>query len=91
MTKSPRKNVPNVGIELGAASDRATAPGVTFLEITDLWGLSLEMSMYNFVEIFLGNEEVFDAKRISYSELGFVSRILHHKFVLHGLWRNILM
>ena len=34
MTKSPRKNVPNVGIELGAAcipsefaSDRATAPG----------------------------------------------------------------
>ena len=35
MTKSPRKNVPDVGIELGAtcmpsehASDRATAPGV---------------------------------------------------------------
>ena len=34
MTKSPRKNVPNVGIEFGAAcmpsehaSDRATAPG----------------------------------------------------------------
>ena len=34
MTKSPRKNVPDVGIELGAAcmpselaSDRATAPG----------------------------------------------------------------
>ena len=36
MTKSPRKNVPDVGIELGAAcmpselnSDRATAPGLT--------------------------------------------------------------
>ena len=35
MTKSPRKNVPGVGIELGAAcmpselaSDRATAPGL---------------------------------------------------------------
>ena len=35
MTKSPRKNVPDVGIELGAAcmpselaSDRATAPGL---------------------------------------------------------------
>ena len=38
MTKSPRKNVPDVGIELGAAcmpselaSDRATAPG-SFIE-----------------------------------------------------------
>ena len=48
--------------------------------------------MHNFVEIFLeywSNEEVFDAKRISYSELhvhvGFASRILHHKFMLHGL------
>ena len=37
MTKSPRKNVPDVGIELGAAcmpsehaSDRATARGVKF-------------------------------------------------------------
>ena len=36
MTKSPRKNVPDVGIELGAAcmpselsSDRTTAPGTT--------------------------------------------------------------
>ena len=36
MTKSPRKNVPDVGIELGAAcmpselaSDRATAPGLS--------------------------------------------------------------
>ena len=28
MTKSPGKNVPDVGIELGAASDRATAPGL---------------------------------------------------------------
>ena len=37
------------------------------------------------------NEEVFDAKRISYSELGFASRILHHKFMLHGLWCNVLM
>ena len=25
------------------------------------------------------------AKRISYSELGFASRILHHKFMLHSL------
>ena len=39
MTKSPRKNVPDVGIELGAAcipselvSDRATAPGRIFLQ-----------------------------------------------------------
>ena len=38
MTKSPRKNVPDVGIELGAAympsehaSDRATAPSMFFL------------------------------------------------------------
>ena len=30
-------------------------------------------------------EEVFDAKIISYSELGCASRILHHKFMLHGL------
>ena len=37
MTKSPRKNVPDVGIHLGAAcmpseldSDRATAPGVSY-------------------------------------------------------------
>ena len=27
----------------------------------------------------------FDAKRISYSELGFASRIFHYKFMLHGL------
>ena len=33
------------------------------------------------------NEEVFGAKRISYSEL----KILHHKFMLHGLWYNVLM
>ena len=40
MTKSPRKNVPDVGIELGAAcmpselaSDRATAPGYNPLEL----------------------------------------------------------
>ena len=40
MTKSPRKNVPEVGIELGAAcmpselaSDRATAPGFTHYKI----------------------------------------------------------
>ena len=32
--------------------------------------------MHNFVEIFLSNEEVFDAKRISYSKLGFASKIL---------------
>ena len=25
------------------------------------------------------------AKRISYSELGFASRIIHHNFILHGL------
>ena len=31
------------------------------------------------------HEEVFDAKKMSYSELGFASRILHHKFMLHGL------
>ena len=37
------------------------------------------------------NEEVFDAKRIPYSELGFASRILNHKFMLHGLWCNVLM
>ena len=40
------------------------------MEITDILGLILELSMHNFVEIFLSNEEVFDAKRISYSELG---------------------
>ena len=40
MTKSPRKNVPDVGIELGAAcmpselaSNRATAPGLTVNEV----------------------------------------------------------
>ena len=57
---------------------------VTFwwkIEITDLFGLILEMSMHNFVEYSWS----FDAKRISYSELGFASRILHHKFMLHGL------
>ena len=39
MTKSPRKNVPDVGIELGAAcmpsehaSDRSTAPGIKNVE-----------------------------------------------------------
>ena len=39
MTKSPRKNVPDVGIELGPAcmpsehaSDRATAPGKQYYE-----------------------------------------------------------
>ena len=53
--------------------------------------LILEMSMHNFVEISWSNEEVFDAKRISYSELGFASRILHQKFMLPGLWCNILM
>ena len=31
------------------------------------------------------------AKRISYSELGFASRILHHKFMLYDLWCNVLM
>ena len=28
---------------------------------------------------------VFDAKRISYSEIGFASRILMSEFMLHGL------
>ena len=32
-----------------------------------------------------GVTKVFDAKRISYSELGFAARILNHKFMLHGL------
>ena len=61
------------------------------MEITDLLGLILEIkcqctisSKYSW-----SNEEVFDAKRISYSELhvhvGFASTILHHKFMLHGL------
>ena len=43
MKKSPRKNVPDVGIELGAAcmpsgqaSDRATAPAY-FFEVTGLF------------------------------------------------------
>ena len=35
--------------------------------ITDLLGLILEMSIHNFVEYSWTNEEVFDAKRISYS------------------------
>ena len=41
MTKSPQKNVPDVGIELGAAcmpselaSDRATAPGQQFCSLS---------------------------------------------------------
>ena len=41
MTKTPRKNVPDVGIELGAAcmpsehaSDRATAPGISLEDST---------------------------------------------------------
>ena len=41
MTKPPRKNVPDVGIELGAAcmpselaSDRATAPGILDLALS---------------------------------------------------------
>ena len=49
------------------------------------------MSMHKFVETFLSDEEVFDANRISYSELGFALRILHHKFMLHGLWCNVQM
>ena len=55
------------------------------MEITDLLGLILDISMHNFVEYSWGNEEVFDTMRISYSELGFASRILHHKFILHDL------
>ena len=55
------------------------------MEITDLLGLILEMSMQISSKYSWSNEEVFDAKRISYSELGFESRILHHKFMLHGL------
>ena len=55
MTKSPRKNVPDVGIELGAAcmlsghaSDRATAPGkmsLYHLQATDneyVWKYRIE-------------------------------------------------
>ena len=53
MTKSPRKNVPDVGIELGAAcmpselaSDRATAPGKSVqekcgLRLTDCLDMTL--------------------------------------------------
>ena len=44
MTKSPRKNVPDVGIELGAAcmpselaSDRATAPGKLIRDLGTLF------------------------------------------------------
>ena len=54
------------------------------METTDFLGMILEMSMHNFVEISWRNEEVFDAKRISYSEIGFASRISHHNFILHG-------
>ena len=48
MTKSPRKNVPDVGIELGAAcmpselaSDRATAPGRGHSELAEKYNVSL--------------------------------------------------
>ena len=51
------------------------------MEIIDLLGLILEMSMHNFVQYSWSNEEVFDARRISYSELGFASRILHYKLM----------
>ena len=49
MTKSPRKNVPDVGIELGAgcmpsghASDRATAPGIADLEVKLLFSEAIK-------------------------------------------------
>ena len=51
MTKSPRNNVPDVGIELGAAcmpsehaSDRATAPGIGNWDlISDFYLTSLQL------------------------------------------------
>ena len=55
------------------------------MEITDLLGLILEMSITLSSNYSWSNEGVFDAKRISYTELGFASRILHHKLMLHGL------
>ena len=53
MTKSPRKNVPNVGIELGAAcmpsghaSDRAIAPGAIEFGSTDyVYQMALEENL----------------------------------------------
>ena len=61
------------------------------MEIAGLLGLILEISMYNSSKYSWSNDEVFDAKRISYSELDFASRILHNKFMLHDLWCNVLM
>ena len=55
------------------------------MEITDLIGLILECQCTISSKYSWSDEEVFDAKRISYSELGFASRILHHKSMLHGL------
>ena len=56
------------------------------MEITDLLGSIFGNDNAQFRRnILWSNEKVFDAKRISYSELGFASRILHHKFMLHGL------
>ena len=61
------------------------------MEITDLlaWFWKCQCTISS--KYSCSNEEVFDAKIISYSELGFASRILHHKFMLHGLWCNDLM
>ena len=53
------------------------------MEITDLLGLILEMSI-QFRRNILGVTRRY-AKRISYSEIGFASGILHHIFTLHGL------
>ena len=53
------------------------------MEFTDLLGLILEMSVSS--KYSWSNDEVFDSKRISYLELGFASRLLHHKCILHGL------
>ena len=53
MTKSPRKNVPDVGIELGAAcmpselaSDRATAPGDSIWNLASIGPVVSEEKMF---------------------------------------------
>ena len=54
------------------------------MEINDLSGLIWKCQCTISSKHSWSNEEVFDAKRISYSEPGFASRILNHKFMLHG-------
>ena len=79
MTKSPRKNVPDVGIELGAACmpsehafDRATAPGQVSLEY--LLFTKTGISQYaKYSNIFISSAKTYTCVSVL-KELGMVGR-----------------